>query len=102
MRAPYYTVFFRLIGALLALPAYAQQPVAADSARTAPAAPAMVPGPLVPTPVVPEAKPLRRRIGFVLSLDNRQSFVQASAVRIIGLNAGIVLPNRRWRVGLGG
>jgi hypothetical protein len=97
MRAPYYTVFFRLIGALLALPAYAQQPVAADSARTAPAAPAMVPGPLVP-----EARPLRRRIGFVLSLDNRQSFVQASAVRIIGLNAGIVLPNRRWRVGLGG
>ena len=52
-------------------------------------------------PARPQPAP-RGRIGFVISLDNRQSFVQASAVRIIGLNAGIVLPNRRWRVGLGG
>jgi len=44
----------------------------------------------------------RRRVGFVLSLDNRESFVQSSAVRIIGLNAAVVLPGHRWRLGLGG
>ena len=44
----------------------------------------------------------RRRLGFVLSLDNRESFVQSSAVQIIGLNAGLVLPGGRWRFGLGG
>ena len=53
--------------------------------------------PPCPPPAVP-----RRRVGFVLSLDNRQSFVQSSAVRVIGLNAGVVLPGRRWRLGLGG
>ena len=50
-----------------------------------------------PKPVAP-----RRRVGFVLSLDNRASFVQSSAVRVIGLNAGVLLPGRRWRLGLGG
>ena len=76
-----------LLGGLLpALAARAQQPVSTDSARPAP---------------VPGGAP-RRRAGFVIEFDNRQSFVQASAVRIIGLNAGILLPNRRWRIGLGG
>lgn len=52
--------------------------------------------PPCPVAVVP-----RRRVGFVLSLDNRQSFLQSSAVRVIGLNAGVVLPGHRWRLGLG-
>ena len=73
-------------GLLLAQPVAAQQPAVPDSA--------VVPAPV---PVVP-----RRRVGFVLSLDNRNSFVQSSAVYIIGLNAGVVLPGHRWRVGLGG
>lgn len=82
-----------LIGAavLEGTPARAQQPALADSVRPAPVAP--------PAAAAPA---LRRRVGFILSLDNRQSFVQASAVHIIGVNAAIVLPNRRWRVGLGG
>lgn len=83
----------------LGLPCRAQQPAPADSARPVPAAAAALPPDTVARPAVPVA---RRRVGFVLSLDNRQSFVQASAVHIIGLNAGIVLPNRRWRLGLGG
>jgi hypothetical protein len=97
MRADYYRMAWRLIGVLLAVPglsqvARAQQP---DSAIIA--APAVV-----AAPPAASGLPPRRRVGFVISLDNRQSFVQASAVRIIGLNAGILLPNRRWRVGLGG
>lgn len=113
MRADYYKLIFRLMALLLTLlaqPARAQQPVPTDSTRPAVPASVVVPAPaadsarpVVPASVVvPKARPLRRRVGFVLSLDNRQSFVQASAVRIIGLNAGIMLPNRRWRVGLGG
>ncbi|MCI1188773.1 hypothetical protein MON38_15200 [Hymenobacter sp. DH14] len=77
--------------------ALAQQPAPTDSAQLAPATPA-----IAPAPAAAEVRPLHRRVGFVLSLDNRESFVQSSAVRIIGLNAGIMLPNRRWRVGLGG
>ena len=101
MLAKDYTHTFWVMGLLLAmLPrlARAQQPIAADSARPAPGMLAVA-----SAPRVFEVRPvLRRRVGFVLSLDNRQSFVQASAVHIIGLNAGILLPNRRWRVGLGG
>ena len=100
MRANYYTRTFWMLGLLLRLlaqPARAQQSEAADSTQPAPAV-----SRAVPAPVELEARPMRRRVGFVLSLDNRQSFVQASAVRIIGLNAGVMLPNRRWRVGLGG
>ena len=52
-------------------------------------------------PPCPPVEAPRRRVGFVLSLDNRESFVQSSAVHIIGLNAGLVLPGRRWRLGLG-
>ncbi|WP_210521247.1 hypothetical protein [Hymenobacter terricola] len=73
----------------------AQQPAPPDSV----AAPVEVPCPApipAPAPVAP-----RRRVGFVLSLDNRDSFVQSSAVSVIGLNAGLVLPGRRWRLGLG-
>lgn len=77
-----------VVGLLAAGPAGAQQVVPADSCVVAPPAP----GPVVP----------RRRVGFIFSLDNRQSFVQSSAVSIIGVNAGIVLPGRRWRLGLGG
>lgn len=70
-------------GTLAALPARAQQP--ADS----------VAGPM-PRPA--------RAPAFVpsLSLDNRNSFVQASAVRIIGLNIGLTLRGKRYRLGLGG
>ena len=68
----------------------AQHPVQADSVA------------LPEKPPCPEPEKPRRRVGFVLSLDNRQSFVQASAVRVIGLNAGVVLPGGRWRLGLGG
>ena len=50
----------------------------------------------------PAAVPPRQRASFILSLDNRESFVQSSAVPIIGLNVGVVLPGRRWRLGLGG
>ena len=103
MQTDYYAIISRLVGVLLmsglGYSAHAQQSVPADSTRPAAAAPVVAP---VPVAVVPVVRPLRRRVGFVLSLDNRQSFVQASAVRIIGLNAGLVLPNRRWRVGLGG
>ncbi|GAB3874712.1 hypothetical protein GCM10028824_28430 [Hymenobacter segetis] len=68
----------------------AQSRPAADSAGE-------VAGPPCPAAVAP-----RRRVGFVISLDNRESFVQSSAVHIIGANAGVVLPGRRWRLGLGG
>lgn len=71
----------------------------AGAAQTRPAADSVgeVLGPPCPAPVA-----LRRRVGFVISLDNRESFVQSSAVHIIGVNAGVVLPGRRWRLGLGG
>jgi hypothetical protein len=41
------------------------------------------------------------RLGFSLILDNRNSFVQASAVRIIGLNVGVVPRGKPYRLGLG-
>lgn len=70
-------------GLLLALPAHAQQP--ADSA----ACPALRPA---------------RAARFVpsLILDNRNSFVQASAVRIIGLNLGLMPRGKHYRLGLAG
>ena len=74
-----------LVGLLAAGPLAAQQSVATDSTVSPLAAPA-----------------LHRRVGFVVSLDNRDSFIQASAVHTIGLNAGVVLLNHRWRLGLGG
>ena len=97
MRADYYRIAWRLIGVLLAVPGLSQVARAQQPDSAVAAAPAVVAAP----PAAPGLPP-RRRVGFVISLDNRQSFVQASAVRIIGLNAGILLPNRRWRVGLGG
>lgn len=45
--------------------------------------------------------PHRPRLGFSLILDNRDSFVQASAVRIIGLNVGVVPRGKPYRLGLG-
>ena len=106
MRLDYYSFVCQLLGLLLAMPASparAQQPALADTVRkalstAAPPDTVRPAGGLVALPI----QPPRRRVGFVLSLDNRQSFVQSSAVRIIGLNAGLLLPNRRWRVGLGG
>jgi hypothetical protein len=75
------------VGLLAAGPAGAQQATPADSCGAA------VPVPAVVAP--------RRRVGFIFSLDNRESFVQSSAVTIIGVNAGVVLPGHRWRLGLG-
>ena len=96
MRTSYYAIIGQLAGLAVlgtAPAARAQQPaVPADTVRAAGVAVAAALAAGTP----------HRRAGFVLSLDNRQSFVQASAVHIIGLNAGIMLPNRRWRVGLGG
>ncbi|QKG55809.1 hypothetical protein GKZ68_03615 [Hymenobacter sp. BRD128] len=37
-----------------------------------------------------------------LSIDNRNSFVQSSAVRIIGLNLGLLPRGKPYRLGLGG
>ena len=67
---------------LAAGPARAQAP-AADSNR------AHRPPPRVP------------RLAFSLVLDNRNSFVQASAVRIIGVNVGVVPRGKPYRLGLG-
>jgi hypothetical protein len=36
-----------------------------------------------------------------LAIDNRDSFVQASAVRIIGVNVGVMPRGKRYRLGLG-
>lgn len=73
-------------GALLtvaALPTLAQQPAAG------PAAPA-------PPPVrVPRFLPS-------IIIDNRNSFVQSSAVRIIGLNVGLTPRGKHYRLGLAG
>ena len=82
-----------LLACLLLLsagPVAAQLPVAPDSVVATVELPC-------PVPVVP-----RRRVGFIISLDNRASFLHSSAVRVIGLNAGVLLPGRRWRLGLGG
>ena len=66
--------------ALAALPALAQQPA---------------PGPAAPPSRVPRFVPS-------LIIDNRNSFVQASAVRIIGLNIGLTPRGKRYRLGLAG
>ncbi|RYY12375.1 MAG: hypothetical protein EOO36_17575, partial [Cytophagaceae bacterium] len=41
------------------------------------------------------------RLGLSIVLDNRDSFVQSSAVRIIGLNVGVVPRGKPYRLGLG-
>lgn len=69
--------------ALAALPALAQQPAAGPAAPAAP--PVRVPR-FVPSIII----------------DNRNSFVQASAVRIIGLNIGLTPRGKRYRLGLAG
>ena len=43
----------------------------------------------------------RPRISPSLAFDNRNSFVQASAVRIIGVNIGVVPRGKPYRLGLG-
>jgi len=45
--------------------------------------------------------PRRPRLSPSLVIDNRNSFVQASAVRIIGLNVGVVPRGKHYRLGLG-
>lgn len=48
-------------------------------------------------------RPARRpRLGLSIILDNRDSFVQESAVRIIGVNVGVVPRGKHYRLGLGG
>jgi hypothetical protein len=83
--------------------------IAADTARR-PAVARPVPAPppppvapvLAPPPVAAPAPPRRvPRLGFSLVLDNRNSFVQASAVRIIGVNVGVVPRDKPYRLGLG-
>ena len=50
----------------------------------------------------PVAVPARvPRLGLSIILDNRNSFVQESAVRIIGLNVGVVPRGKPYRLGLG-
>jgi hypothetical protein len=66
--------------AMVSLTAHAQQP--ADSVG----APVPSPARFVPS----------------LILDNRNSFVQASAVRIIGLNLGLTPRGKHYRLGLAG
>ena len=87
----------RYIGAGLLAGLLLSAKAGAAQTRPAPDSVGEVLGPPCPAPVTP-----RRRVGFVISLDNRESFVQSSAVHIIGANAGVVLPGRRWRLGLGG
>jgi len=67
------------------------------SAQTVPAA---VVAPAVP--VAPVAAPIAPRFTPSLILDNRNSFIQASAVRIIGLNIGLTPRGKPYRLGLGG
>ena len=86
--------FIRCASLLAALLLARAEQVGAQTISSADSAAAQ--GPPCPVVVAP-----RRRVGFVLSLDNRVSFVQSSAVRVIGVNAGVVLPGRRWRLGLG-
>ena len=47
------------------------------------------------------ATPQSPRVAFSVILDNRNSFVQESAVRIIGLNVGLVPRGKKYRLGLG-
>lgn len=85
--------------------AQAQQPagatiaIASDTAQLLPL-PLARPLPL-PQAQPPPATPRVPRLGFSLVLDNRNSFVQASAVRIIGVNVGVVPRGKRYRLGLG-
>ncbi len=65
-------------------------------AQTAPAAVvASVTAPAAPVAPAPRFTPS-------LILDNRNSFIQASAVRIIGLNIGLTPRGKPYRLGLGG
>ncbi len=50
-----------------------------------------------PSPVLPRAP----RLSLSIILDNRNSFVQESAVRIIGLNVGVMPRGKSYRLGLG-
>lgn len=51
-------------------------------------------------PVPPSPEQRMPRLGLSIIIDNRNSFVQASAVRIIGLNVGVVPYGRPYRLGL--
>ena len=42
------------------------------------------------------------RLGLSIILDDRDSFVQSSAVTIIGLNVGVVPRGKHYRLGVGG
>lgn len=77
-----------LVALGLARAGLAQQPLAPDS----------LPRPHAP----PGARPRGPRFVPSLTIDNRNSFVQASAVRIIGLNVGLMPRGKPYRLGLGG
>ena len=70
--------------------------VAPDTSR-GPAVSVPLPAQAVQVPAPPHVP----RLGFSLVLDNRNSFVQASAVRIIGLNVRVVPRGKPYRLGLG-
>lgn len=52
-------------------------------------------------PAADSSAPHVPRMGLSVVIDNRNSFVQASAVRIIGLNIGVVPRGKPYRLGLG-
>ena len=72
-------------GVAAAATSHAQRP-AVDTCAVSPPIPAPTRGP---------------RLGLSIILDNRNSFVQESAVRIIGLNVGVVPRGKSYRLGLG-
>ena len=76
--------------------------IAADTSRPRQSAPVppTPPAPAGPGWVAP-VPPHVPRLGFSLILDNRDSFVQESAVRIIGVNVGVVPRGKPYRLGLG-
>ena len=76
--------------------------LAVGLSRAAPAQPPVA-GDSRPAPHRPRAaRPPGPRFVPSLIIDDRNSFVQSSAVRIIGLNAGLVPRGKPYRLGLGG
>ena len=83
-----------LVGGVVARPAGAQQLGAATVVADTSQLPRPARAQAVPTAHLPRLSPS-------IILDNRYSFVQSSAVRIIGLNVGVVPRGKPYRLGLG-